>query len=178
MIIRTITAACVVMMLISCARTKDTNTVQADEVKVELIPDTTAVPMNALYVLESYLTSHVPDTSELEVIDYNCAVLVDPTEEQIRIIGVEYGDEDFSIVADDNSWYKGNAMGLLDSLKIHSITARKPFISFHGDNGQWTLNLRKRGALPWNLIFFNVHKKPAIVSTVDLKPADVTGYFN
>jgi hypothetical protein len=172
------TAVFAALLLMSCARTKDTNTFQADEDKSALIPDTSAVPVNGLYILENYLTSHVADTSELEIVDYDCAVVVDPTEEQIRTMRAEYGEEDFYIVADDNSWYKGNAIELLDSLKIHSITADKPFISFHGQQGQWTLNLRKPGALPWNLIFFHTQKKPEIVSTVDLKPSDISAYFN
>jgi hypothetical protein len=172
------TVAFAALLLMSCARTKDTNIFQMDESKAELIPDTSAVPVNGLYILENYLTSHPADTAEIEVVDYDCAVLVDPTEEQVRTMRAEYGDEDFYIVADDNSWYKGNAIELLDSLRIHAITANKPFISFHGEKGQWTLNLRKRGALPWNLIFFNTRKRPQIVSTVNLKPADVTAYFN
>ena len=114
-LMRLTTAVFFALLLICCARTKDTNSVQADEGKAELIPDTSAVPVNGLYILENYLTNLAVDTSELEIVDYSCAVLVDPTEEQIRVMRAEYGEEDFYIVADDNSWYKGNATKLLDA---------------------------------------------------------------
>lgn len=166
-----------VLLTLSCARTRDTSTLQVETTN-EVVPDTSAVPLNGLYTFENYLTNEVYDTSLFEVIDYSCAVIVEPTADQILEMRREYGEDDFYIVADDNMWYQANAIGLLDSLKIVRLTVRKPCITFYGHEGQWTMNVRKRGALPWNLIFFNIDKKPIIVSTVDLTAAEITTYFN
>jgi hypothetical protein len=38
-------------------------------------------------------------------IDFDCAVLIYPTEEEIDKMKKAYGEDDFYVIADDNNWY-------------------------------------------------------------------------
>ena len=90
---------------------------------------------------------------------------------------MEMGENDFYTVADDNDWYHGTAIGLIDSLNVRKITASKRYIMLKGSHKTWTLDVRKENSPSWNLIFFNTTKDPKVVSTVDLTIDQVKEYF-
>jgi hypothetical protein len=166
------------ILMVACARTKDSQTQTMESTISHLeFRDTTRVGINQLYSLESYLHDQPLDTALVNEINFDCAVLVYPGDEQIQQMKREYGEEDFYIIADDNNWYHTTSIRLLDSAKVQTITPRKQFVRFVGDEMAWTLNLRRKGSLSWNLIFFNHTKKPEVVSTVDLTMEEIKAYF-
>jgi hypothetical protein len=167
------------ILLMACARTKDSQT-QTSDLPINHVhfQDTTSIGINQLYLLGSYLYDQPVDTGQVKEIDFNCAVLVYPNDDQIQQMKSEYGEEDFYIIADDNNWYQARSIALLDSANVIKITAEKPFVRFVGNEGNWTLNLRRKGALSWNLIFFNQTKEPEVISTVDLTMEKIRTYFN
>jgi hypothetical protein len=128
------------------------------------------------YDVKNYITVD-PDESKTETIDFDCAVLIYPTDEQIEEMKRQMGEEDFYIVADDNNSYQGIAISLLDSLNIKMVTAKDRYLKLQGHNGSWTLDIRKENFLSWNLIFFKRTKEPEVVSTVDLTIDHVKEYF-
>jgi hypothetical protein len=142
-------------------------------------PVYTALPLDEyqlMYDIRSYVTTSA-NASETETMAATCAILIYPTQEQIEEMKQRMGDEDFYIAADDNNWYQGKAIGLLDSLNIKIVTAKTRYLMLKGDNKTWILDLRKENLPSWNLIFFHRTKKPKVVSTVDLDFGQVQEYF-
>ena len=116
--------------------------------------------------------------AEIQTVDSTCAILIYPTEEQLAELKTEYGDN-FQTVASDNIYYHGMAIQMLDSINVETVTANARYINFKGRTGTqaWTLDIRKEGAPPWNLIFFHRNKKPEIVPFVDLSKQKIVDYF-
>jgi hypothetical protein len=129
-----------------------------------------------MYDVQSYVTTKVED-SRTETIDFNCAIFIYPTDEQIEEMKKQMGEDDFYIVADDNNWYQGTAIGLIDSLNIKKVTAWERYLTLKGNSNSWTLDIRKENLPAWNLIFFNRTKEPKVVSTIDLTIDQVKEYF-
>ena len=153
------------LAFLNCSLTFDThNTYQTDN--------------NSIYKLESYIEKNKIDNSKLQNISFDCAILVYPTGRQTSEMKKENGEETFYISADDNSYYLGKAIELLDSLNVKTVTAEKTYIKLIGDKNSWTLNLRKKGLPAWNLVFFSQGKEPEIISTVDINADQICDYFN
>jgi hypothetical protein len=129
-----------------------------------------------MYDIQSYITTKVDD-SRTETIDFDCAILIYPTDEQIEEMKRQMAEEDFYVVADDNNWYQGTAIGLIDSLNIKKFTARERYLILKGNNKRRTLDIRKDNSVSWNLIFFKRTKEPKVISTVDLTIEQVKEYF-
>jgi hypothetical protein len=179
MIVRKVSIGLLIMVLVACARTKDSQTQTTDLTTSHLrLQDTARIDINQLYLLESYLYDQPLDTAQVIEVDFDCAILVFPSDEQIQQMKIEYGEQDFYIIADDNNWYQGTSIGLLDSANVMKVTPKKQFVRLVGNEGTWTINLRRTGALAWNLIFFNQEKKPEIISTVDLTIEKIRTYFD
>ncbi len=134
--------------------------------------------LDKIYKLESYIEKSKIDNSKLQNINFDCAILIYPTDRQISEMKKEQGEESFYTVADDNMYYQGTAIGLLDSLKIKTITAEKTYLKLTGEKNSWTLNLRKKGLPAWNLILFKKDKEPQVISTVGINENQICEYFN
>lgn len=129
-------------------------------------------------LVESYLRNDVTDTTDVETIDYDCAVLVYPTEDQIASMEKEYGD-DFYTVADDAQFYQASAIEKLDSAGIRQVVSNsKRFVKFKGNTREWTLDVRKKGAPEWNVLFFKKEKQPKIAFAIDVNSDSIKSYFN
>jgi len=131
------------------------------------------------FVLSNYYTAPEtkPEHADIQRIDSTCAILIYPTDEQIATLKKETGDN-FMTIADDNSYYQGLAIEMLDSINVETINAEKRFITFRGKKGKlWTLDIRKEGAPAWNLIFFNRTKAPEIIPITDLSHRKIIEYF-
>jgi hypothetical protein len=77
--------------------------------------DTTHYDYDNYFQLESYLIKDKIDDTKFELVDFDCAILIYPTDEQIDEMKKEFG-EDFYTIADDNLWYLGQAIGIIDSM--------------------------------------------------------------
>lgn len=124
--------------------------------------------------LENYLAENT--SGELQMIDSTCAILVDPTEEQIKKMETEYGD-DFPTIMDDNVFFMSEAYQRLDSSKIKVVSADQRFLKLMGVSESWVLDVRKEGAPEWNMIFFHKNKKPEVLSSLDVTYEKITDYF-
>lgn len=140
--------------------------------------DTTSYDYDSYFKLESYLAKNKIDNQNFEVIDFDCAILIYPTVEQIDEMKKEEGEEDFYIGADDSNWYQAKAIDMIDSVGIKKITARRQFLRLKGKQETWDLDIRKKNLPTWNLIFFKADREPKIISTVDLTVDEVKRYFN
>lgn len=130
----------------------------------------------AMYSIENYIIKQ-EEESKTETIDFDCAVLIYPTDEQIEEMKKTIGEEDFYTVADDNNWYQAVVIDLVDSLHIRKITANERYLKFKGLDGSWTLDIRKDNLPSWNLIFFKRTKEPEIVSAAGMSIEQVKAYF-
>jgi hypothetical protein len=115
-------------------------------------------------------------TSNIQSINFNCAVIVNPTEDQVQSMEKEYGD-DFSTMADDYSFYQSEAIVKFDSAKVKVVNAEKRFVRLIGSSRSWILDLRKDGAPEWNIILFNIEKEPQVSSAIDVTYEKVGEYF-
>ena len=132
------------------------------------------------FILANYLADPEiePTPVDVQQIDSTCAVLVYPTDEQIKAMQQEKGD-DFMQIADTYSFYQGSAIEMLDSIDVGTISAEKRYLNFKGKKSRaWSLDIRKDGAPLWNLIFFNVGKEPEIISVTDLSREKIIEYFD
>ena len=142
--------------------------------------DMTATPeidYESLFKLESYLTNNVTVDTSLQIIDYDCAILIYPNDKQIEEMKKTEGEENFYTAADDANWYQGLAIGTMDSVGVKQISASGQFLRLRGKSRTWDLDVRKKNFPPWNLIFFKRDKEPEIISTVDLTTQKVKEYF-
>src|SRR5277367_5060123 len=92
------------LWLISCGKTKDNKTVEADGLKI-LAAD--SIKRNEFdyeghFKLENYLVSDQTDTSKVQIIDFDCALIIGPTSDQINEMTKNEKGEDLSTIADDN----------------------------------------------------------------------------
>jgi hypothetical protein len=125
--------------------------------------------------LDNYTVTDA-DTSNIQSINFNCAVIVNPTEEQVQSMEKEYGD-DFPTMADDYNFYQSEALVKFDSAKVKVVNAEKRFLKLIGSSRSWILDLRKDGAPEWNIILFNVEKQPQVSSAIDVTYERVGEYF-
>lgn len=172
----------------SCSKTSDKKslsgisdsltTTTVDAHSEVIIVDTTSYDYDSYFKLESYLTKDKIENKNFEIIDFDCAILIYPTSDQIDQMKKEYGEEAFYTVADDNSWYQEQAIGMIDSVGVKKTTVKGQFLKLKGRQMTWDLDIRKKNLPTWNLIFFKTDKGPKIISTVDLTVDEVKKYFN
>lgn len=105
-----------------------------------------------------------------------CAIIVYPTDEQLAVLEANYGD-DFATIADDATFYQGNARMLLDSLHVPIQQAKHAFIRLKGTAKTYMLNVRKPQAPEWNMFFFHPGKEPMVVSSIDVDRELIQHYF-
>jgi len=137
-------------------------------------------PLYSALTLDEYNEFYNSDTTDILLdltIDFDCAVLIYPTEEEIDEMKKQYGEDDFYIIADDNNWYQGIAIAMLDSLGIKKATVHGDSLRFKGESQTWGFDLKRDSLTGWNLILFSRTKGPQVVSTVDLTTKNIRDYF-
>lgn len=159
--------------LFGCTNKNRTATPQEDSINSKPASSTlTPDEYNAFYNSDS--TVAAPDL----IIDFDCAVLIYPTAEDINEMKKEYGEEDFYIVADDNNWYQGKAIEKLDSVGIKTTTIDGDSLRFKGIEKTWRFDLKRDSLSGWNIILFNRRKGPQVISTVDITIQEIRDYFD
>lgn len=141
--------------------------------------DSLALPADIDYMdVANYSYSGAIDTATAMVVDFDCAVLIYPTDAQVEAMQKEYGEEDFSTVADDAMFYQSMATEKLDSAGIKLvIITKKRYVKFQGASGEWTMDVRKKGFPEWNLILFSKDKAPKITYATDLTNENLESYY-
>lgn len=175
----------IIIAILNCSRTTDSQlSIQPTDTSANLVAIATTTETitteefdyESLFKLDSYLSKKIPD-SALQIIDFDCAILIYPTDEQIEEMKKIEGEEAFYIGADDSNWYQGMSIETMDSVGIKQITASGQFLRLKGHDSTWDLDIRKKNLPAWNLIFFKHTKEPQIVSTLDLTVEHVREYF-
>ena len=170
-----------VLGLWSCSRPSDKN-VSSDGRDTfrnlgQVNTDTLSVNVNDVFKLDSYLDNKVIDTASQLTVDFDCAFIIYPTNEQMEEMKKEYGEDDFFTIMDDGNYYQGIAIDLLDSLQVTTVSATKPFVRFIGTDKTWVLNLTRKGRPTWNLIFFKKNREPKIIGTAGLTADEIKDFF-
>ena len=111
-------------------------------------------------------------------IEFDCAVLIYPREEEINEMIKTYGEEDFYTIADDNNWYQAMAIEMLDSVGIKKAAVHGDSLRFRGEDKTWGLDLKNDSLSGWNVILFSRKKGPKKMSTVDLTTSQIRDYFD
>jgi hypothetical protein len=166
---RTFIAIILCLGMLACGKPKDTTTESA-AVKV-LKSDSLGKEGSGYYdqfKLENYLVGDMTDTSKVHIINFDCAVVVYPTHEQIEEMKKTEGEDAFYTIADDANFYQTHALQVLDSAGVKTVGTKKQFIKFVGGERQWTLDIRKQNLAAWNLILFNKSKTPRVTPPINL----------
>jgi len=162
--------------LLGCSKREGNTTSQADSLDSK--------PVYSALTLDEYKEFYNSDSILINgaladlTIDFDCAVLIYPTEEEIDKMKKAYGEGDFYIIADDNNWYQGMAIEMLDSVGIKKVTVHGDSLRFKGESKTWGYDLKKDSLTGWNIIFFSRTKGPQVISTVDLTTQEIRGYFD
>jgi hypothetical protein len=152
----------------SCARVNKNESSSASD------STTTVFDYSMMYALESYLAPDHVAASDIQMIDTTCAVIIYPSPGQFEQMEQDMG-EDFETMVDDGNFYQSAAVGMLDSLGVKTVMAKSRYIGISGHS--LTLDMRKKHLPAWNLILYNVHKQPIIVSSATLTVGDIVAYF-
>ncbi|MBX2901716.1 MAG: hypothetical protein KF775_18850 [Cyclobacteriaceae bacterium] len=167
--------------LLSCSRSNQKQPTALNKQPLAADPndllDTTEFTFEDFGKLESYLAKNKINPSLLETIDFDCVILIYPSDKQIDEMKKEYGEEDFYIIADDNIFYQGTAIGIIDSVGIKHVTVTKQFLRLNGKSKTWELDIRKKNLPAWNILFFKTTKEPTIISSIDLTKSHIIEYF-
>lgn len=163
--------------LLSCGKKQDVaNTTQPIKISGSALAKADD-EYNAQFKLENYLAGEHTDASKVQVIDFNCAVLISPTHEQIEEMKKTEGEDEFYTIADDANFYQTRAIELIDSVGIKTAGTQKQFIKFVGSESSWTLDIRKKNLPAWNVILFNRNKTPQPTGAVSLTYESIKKYF-
>jgi len=141
----------------------------------------TSKPVYSALTLDEYKEFYNSDSTIANndlTIDFDCAVLIYPTEEEINKMKKTYGEDDFYIIADDNNWYQGMAIEMLDSVGIKKATVHGDSLRFKGEDETWSFDLKRDSLTGWNIILFSRRKGPKVISTVDLTTQEIRNYFD
>jgi len=163
--------------LLGCSQGDKKNSAQRDH------PDSTGTYSSL--TLDEYKAFYGRDSSAFKTgepidmtIDFDCAVVLYPSDEEISEMKEAYGEEDFYIVADDSNWYLGMAIAMLDSLGIKMATVHGDSLKFKGESGRWDFDIKKDSLSGWNIILFSRTKGPRLISTVDITVDEIRDYFS
>jgi hypothetical protein len=129
-----------------------------------------------IYKLESYFCTEKVSEKLIQKIDFPCAFIIFPTDEQVNTLQSKMSEDDYSILVDDETYYQGTAIGLLDSLDIKTVNATKQFVQFKSDR-TWLLDIRKKDFPEWNILLFNKDQAPCVLSTTDSVVFKIKQYF-
>ncbi|MCB0488410.1 MAG: hypothetical protein R2820_11180 [Cyclobacteriaceae bacterium] len=147
-----------------------------EQLRSNEIEDLANFDYNAQFELSNYLVLRDSGLNDIDTVDFDCAILVYPTLDQIEGMKEEEGEKDFYIGADDSNWYQAQSIEMIDSVGVTKIGANR-YLHLVGFDKTWNLDVRKEGLPAWNLIFFKTTKEPEVISTIDLTVAQVRDYF-
>ena len=124
----------------------------------------------------SYAVNSTPPPKDIQTVPARCAVLVYPSDEQIKSSKEELGDEGAETAGDDGSFYMSQVITNLEVLKVPQIVAKRRYLRLKGSGGL-LIDLRKDGAPYFNLVLCSNSKSPVLRSPIDASKDFIEGYF-
>lgn len=127
------------------------------------------------FVLKNYI---VPPgkNQDITVIKSSCAVFINPSDEQIEQLKKENGEENFSIIADDQMYYAYEAQNFFKENKIDCLLPTTRYLKFVTPDGDLIIDTRAKVSYGWLSILFNSDSLPKILSPIDM-PGTYKTYF-
>ncbi len=111
-----------------------------------------------------------------ETIDFDCAVIVFPTDKQLQY-HKDIQKEDFDESVQSNKEYYDMVREVIEGAGVKTTSTRGEYLRMIGTTMTWNLILRKDYLPPWNLIFFTRDQGPRIIPPAEFGLELVTTYF-
>jgi hypothetical protein len=127
----------------------------------------------AMHKVENYLAE--TDETTGEYIEFDCAVVVYPTSEEISKLRTILKTDDESIEV--NRKLSESAASMIRSYGLKTVNTTGPYITFKGEKGVWTLDMRKDSLPSWKFILFKTSKDPTVLPNVLVTRDEVLTYF-
>lgn len=94
-----------------------------------------------------------------EVLNFPCAVLIQPNSEKIEKLKKENSEDDYNTIVDDNLYYMSTSIEYLDSVKVKRVERQSEgSVTFKTTKGVvYKFNV---DSLYWGILLFNGREKP------------------
>lgn len=174
---RPLIAILIFILVVSCSKKE----VLSDSCKDIIESDSFyyVLPLNdrqykEMYRLENYLTQVADST--IQTIDFDCAVVVNPTNERIDELKAMLG-QDFEENIKINTRHCEAISCMIKSRGIQTLTATGKFIRFRTKNRAWDLDIQKDTLPDWKVILFKEEKAPVVLPSLGLTMEEVRSVF-
>lgn len=132
---------------------------------------------NESLTLDNFLVKNITSKDFITITE-KTVIFTSPDSKQIKRFKKEIGEEDFYIVADDNSWYQFEAHEFYEKKKINIIHSDKRYIKFITRNKK-ILNFDTRAKYSgWQTILFRPDSLPKIINPVGIELEDSLYFGN
>lgn len=119
--------------------------------------------------IENFLVTQAPE-GETTLIENDVAVFTNPSEEQISNLESTLPEEDFFAAMDDWSWYRSQALLLLQEKNMNAMNEPPTrYIKFTHQNETYYLDTEANKQDLSNIIFFSEDKMPKVVQLIDIQ---------
>lgn len=123
------------------------------------------------FKLENFLVDKIP-TKDFITITESTVIFVSPDSEQIKRLKKEIGEEDFYIVADDNSWYQFEAEEYFEKKKMKTLRSQKRYLKFIAKDKKVYNFDTKAEFSGWETILFRPDSLPKIINPTVIEQED------
>lgn len=127
------------------------------------------------FKLDNYIVYAYPP-NDVTTIKKTCAVIIYPTADQTSKMQKQMGAEDFSTVADDNSFYQSQYLETADKRKIEIVRPDTRYVKFVGNKRMVVVDRCAKVSGGWMVILFRPDSLPRISGMVEADTAFVK-YF-
>lgn len=127
-----------------------------------------------MFRLENYITKTID--AEAQHIDFDCVIIVDPTEEEIAKGRIERGrefEDDFEI----GSRHSKALSCLIESRWVPTVAATGQFVKLTSKHRTWDLNVQRNDFADWTFILFKTNKTPLVLPSLLVTEEKLEQYF-
>jgi hypothetical protein len=165
------------LIILSCGKNKE-NASESDSLKTAK-PDSTMSGDGTPPKLENFLVGEQTDTSKVQVINYDCALLLPIAENVVKEMEkAGSSDEEIATTLDDANFYSYQASEMIDSIGVKTVMSKKQFIKFVGNQKNWTVDTYKKDLAGWNIILFKTNKEPQLAPNISVTLDLAKNYFD
>lgn len=126
-------------------------------------------------ILENFLIDKIPSKDFITITE-KTVIFRNPDSQQIEQFKKEIGEEDFYIVADDNSWYQFEAEEYFEKKKIKTLHPQNRYLKFiTRDKKVYNFDTKAKFS-GWLTILFRPDSLPKIINPTGIEQED-TLYF-
>jgi hypothetical protein len=134
----------------------------------------TQAQFDAIFKLDNFLTTS--NDSEIQTIDFNCVVTVNPTNEKLEELQKMFEDN-FDETVSISIKHTEATRCVTESKGIRFVEATGQLIRFRTTNQTWDLDMEKDRFSDWKFILFKKGKAPEIVPNIRMRFDKIDEYF-